>query len=94
MSKENVQIPWVEKYRPKSIKEMALPIAKVGRQKVNIAEVSSTDHDDHTTSLYFTLETKGLTQLSRLLVKIEEVRGVISVARVGGETSIKVKPTA
>jgi len=36
VSKEN--IPWVEKYRPKSIKEMALPIAKVGRQKVNIAE--------------------------------------------------------
>jgi len=66
----------------------------VAEEKVNIAEVSSTDHDDHTTSLYFTLETKGLTQLSRLLVKVEEVRGVISVARVGGETSIKVKPTA
>ncbi|MFX0075906.1 MAG: replication factor C large subunit [Candidatus Hermodarchaeota archaeon] len=31
-------MPWVEKYRPKSIKEMALPTAKVGSQKVNIAE--------------------------------------------------------
>ncbi len=66
----------------------------VAEEKVNIAEVSSTDHNDHTTSLYFALETKGLAHLSRLLIKMEEVRGVISVARVGGETSIKVKPTA
>jgi replication factor C large subunit len=34
----NEKIPWVEKYRPRSIKEMALPTAKVGRQKVDIAE--------------------------------------------------------
>ena len=34
----NENIPWVEKYRPKSIKDMALPTAKVGRQKVNIAD--------------------------------------------------------
>ncbi len=30
--------PWVEKYRPKSLKEMAIPSAKVNRQKVNLAE--------------------------------------------------------
>ncbi len=34
----NEKIPWVEKYRPRSIKDMALPTAKVGRQKVDIAE--------------------------------------------------------
>jgi len=34
----NDKIPWVEKYRPRSIKDMALPTAKVGSQKVDIAE--------------------------------------------------------
>ena len=31
-------IPWVEKHRPKSIKEMAIPNAKVKGQKVNLDE--------------------------------------------------------
>ena len=31
-------MPWVEKYRPKSIKEMALPTAKVSGHKVALAE--------------------------------------------------------
>ncbi|MFX0072873.1 MAG: replication factor C large subunit [Candidatus Hermodarchaeota archaeon] len=31
-------LPWVEKYRPKSIKEMALPTAKVEGHKINLAE--------------------------------------------------------
>ena len=30
-------IPWVEKYRPKSIKEMALPSAKVSGHKVDLS---------------------------------------------------------
>ena len=34
----NSNEPWVEKYRPISIKEMALPMAKLGRQRVNVAE--------------------------------------------------------
>ncbi|MFX1388977.1 MAG: replication factor C large subunit [Promethearchaeota archaeon] len=36
MSRKNVDIPWVEKYRPKSIKEMALPTAKLGSQRVHL----------------------------------------------------------
>lgn len=36
MSKKNTEIPWVEKYRPKSIKEMALPTARLGRQRVKL----------------------------------------------------------
>jgi GTP pyrophosphokinase len=59
----------------------------VAEEKVNVAEVNAANHDDHTISLYFTLETTGLAQLSRLLVKIEGVRGVASVARVGGEVA-------
>ena len=38
MSKRKPDIPWVEKYRPKSIKEMALPTARIGRQRVKIDE--------------------------------------------------------
>jgi guanosine-3',5'-bis(diphosphate) 3'-pyrophosphohydrolase len=63
----------------------------VAEEKVNIAAVSSTHHDDHTVSEYFSLETTGLVQLSRLLKKIEGVRGVVSVSRVGDEATIKAK---
>jgi len=63
----------------------------VAEEGVNIASVSSVHHDDHSVSEYFTLETTGLVQLSRLLKKIEEVRGVISVSRVGDEATIKPK---
>jgi len=61
----------------------------MAEEKVNITEMSFTNHADHATSLYFILETRGLAQLSRLLAKVEGVRGVISVARVGDEAAIK-----
>ena len=43
MAKKKVKIiesniTWVEKYRPKSMRDMALPKAKVGREKVELAE--------------------------------------------------------
>ncbi len=63
--------------------------AVIAEEKVNIAGLNSTHHDDNTASEYFTLETKGLAQLSRLLAKIEGVRGVISVTRVGDEATMK-----
>jgi GTP pyrophosphokinase len=63
----------------------------VAEEKVNIAAVQMQNHDDHTVTLYFTFETEGLAQLSRLLVKVEGVRGVNSVARIGGEAA-KVAP--
>jgi guanosine-3',5'-bis(diphosphate) 3'-pyrophosphohydrolase len=65
----------------------------VAEEKVNIASVQMQNHDDHTVTLYFTLETEGLAQLSRLLFKVEGVRGVINVARIGGEVA-KVAPAA
>ena len=64
----------------------------IAEKKVNIAAVSSTHHSDYTVTEYFTLETKGLAQLSRLLGKIEGVRGVISVTRVGDGVTTKANP--
>lgn len=38
MTKKDSDIPWVEKYRPKSIKEMALPSARMSGQRVKLTE--------------------------------------------------------
>ena len=65
----------------------------VAEEKVNIAAVSFINHDDHTTSTFLTLETRGLAQLSRLLARIEGVRGVISVTRAGDEATMKASPS-
>jgi guanosine-3',5'-bis(diphosphate) 3'-pyrophosphohydrolase len=56
----------------------------VAEERVNISAVNTVKHDDHTMTLYLTLETEGLAQLSRLLLKMEGVRGVISITRTGG----------
>jgi GTP pyrophosphokinase len=65
----------------------------VAEEGVNIADVSSVHHDDHTVAEYFTLQTKDLAQLSRLMAKIDGIRGVIGVSRVGDEATIKPKPS-
>ena len=61
----------------------------VAAEKVNISTMNIKNNNDHTTSLFLTLETEGLGQLSRLMGKIEGVRGVLSVTRKGGVTSVK-----
>jgi guanosine-3',5'-bis(diphosphate) 3'-pyrophosphohydrolase len=61
----------------------------IAEEKVNISGVSSSHHHDHTVSEFFDLETTGLVQLSRLLKKIEGIKGVISVSRVGDEAVVK-----
>jgi len=65
----------------------------VAEEKINIAALTSTHHDDHTVIECFTLDTRGLAQLSRLLVKIEGIRGVINVTRVGDEATTKPCPS-
>ncbi len=57
----------------------------VAEQKVNIASVTFSNRDDHTTMTLLTIETSGLPQLLHIMGKIEGVRGVISVSRVGSE---------
>jgi guanosine-3',5'-bis(diphosphate) 3'-pyrophosphohydrolase len=61
----------------------------VAEEKVNIASVNLANGDGHTISISLTLETKGLAQLSQLLKKIEAVKGVINVTRIGDEVSKK-----
>jgi guanosine-3',5'-bis(diphosphate) 3'-pyrophosphohydrolase len=58
----------------------------VAEEKVNIASVSFANRNDNTAITLLSLETNGLAQLSRIMEKIEGVRGVISVNRVGDET--------
>jgi guanosine-3',5'-bis(diphosphate) 3'-pyrophosphohydrolase len=59
----------------------------VAEEKINIANVSLTSGNDQNITMFLTLETKGLAQLSQILKKIESVRGVFSVTRVGTESS-------
>ena len=54
---------------------------RVSEEKANIASVVSTEHEDGTASIYLTVHTTGIAQLSRLFSKLEGVRGVVSVAR-------------
>jgi GTP pyrophosphokinase len=65
----------------------------VAEEKVNIASMNVVEHNDHTTTLYLTVETKGLAQLSRLLTRIVGIRGVSSVFRVGDESTVKKQPS-
>ncbi len=55
--------------------------AVIAEEKVNIATVNTTNHIDQTTSIFLTLETKGIEQLSRIMSKLEGVKGVINVTR-------------
>jgi guanosine-3',5'-bis(diphosphate) 3'-pyrophosphohydrolase len=50
-------------------------------EKVNMVGVHTDEHGDRTVTLSITLETEGVEQLTRLLSKLEVVRGVISVSR-------------
>jgi guanosine-3',5'-bis(diphosphate) 3'-pyrophosphohydrolase len=62
----------------------------VAEEKLNIAAVSLTNNDNQTISIYFALEAANLAQLSRLLVRIEGVRGVTSATRIDQGAAAKV----
>jgi GTP pyrophosphokinase len=55
----------------------------VAEEKVNIASANLAEGDGHTITISLTLETSGLAQLSQVLKRIDAVKGVTSVARVG-----------
>ncbi len=50
-------------------------------EHVNMVAIRTQEHGDRTTSVFITLETTGIGQLTRLFGKLENVRGVMSVSR-------------
>jgi GTP pyrophosphokinase len=59
----------------------------VAEEKVNIASVNLANGNGQRITMYLTLETRGLAQLSQILKKMDNVKGVISVSRVGDDMS-------
>ena len=53
----------------------------VAEEKVSMAAVRTQEHSDHTVSVFLTLLTAGVDQLTRLMSKLEVARGVFSVDR-------------
>jgi guanosine-3',5'-bis(diphosphate) 3'-pyrophosphohydrolase len=57
----------------------------VAEDRVNITSMNLTNGAHQRVTLYLTLETRGLAQLSDILKKIDGVKGVVSVTRIGDE---------
>lgn len=55
----------------------------VAEEKINITSMNLTNGDGQRVSMFLTLQTKGLPQLSGILKKIDGVKGVIGVNRIG-----------
>ncbi len=61
----------------------------VADEKINIAAVSLANNDDASISIFLSLEASNLAQLSRLLSKVEGIRGVIGATRIGEGAATK-----
>ena len=61
----------------------------VAEEKINIITIALTNNPDHTISFSLSLETANLVQLSRILSRIEGIKGVISATRVGDAPQAK-----
>ena len=64
----------------------------VAAEKVNIANMNVSEKPDQQAAISITIDIEDLAQLSRVLSRIEGVRGVINVTRAGEGTSIKSNP--
>ena len=73
------------------IRDITTVMAEEG---VNIGSVNLTHHDDHSLTLYFAFQTRDLAQLSRLMGRIDGIRGITSVVRVGDEATTKSKSSS
>ncbi|MGD1119666.1 MAG: bifunctional (p)ppGpp synthetase/guanosine-3',5'-bis(diphosphate) 3'-pyrophosphohydrolase [Dehalococcoidales bacterium] len=63
----------------------------VAEERVNITSMNLANGTNQRVNIYLTLETKGLAHLSQIMKKIDGVKGVISISRIGDEPS---KPAA
>jgi len=63
----------------------------VAEEGVNLGSVEVNNHDDHSVTLYFTFQARDLPQLSRLMGKIDGIKGINSVFRVGDEAMTRPK---
>jgi GTP pyrophosphokinase len=61
----------------------------VAAEKVNIANMNVAEKPDQQATISITIDIEDLGQLNRVLSRIEDVRGVISVTRSGDGSSIK-----
>ena len=61
----------------------------VAAEKVNIANMNVAEKPEQQTAISITIDIEDLGQLSRVLSRIEGVRGVINVTRAGEGTSVK-----
>jgi GTP pyrophosphokinase len=59
----------------------------VAEEKISILSMTVTENDDKTTTLAMTTQIKSLSQLTRLMAKLEGIRGIISINRVGADGS-------
>jgi len=63
----------------------------VSQEKVNIASLVTTEHEDDSCSTHLTVYTTGVGQLSRLFSRLEGVDGVFSVSRSTADDELYVK---
>jgi len=60
----------------------------IAEEKINIMSMTVTEHDDGTSVIDFTLATGSLYQLSRLINKLEGIKGVVSIVRMGEDSAV------
>jgi GTP pyrophosphokinase len=53
----------------------------VAEERVNMVGVHTQEGEDGHITIFVTLETAGIEQLTRLLSRLEAIRGVLSVSR-------------
>ncbi|HEX5419474.1 MAG TPA: bifunctional (p)ppGpp synthetase/guanosine-3',5'-bis(diphosphate) 3'-pyrophosphohydrolase [Gammaproteobacteria bacterium] len=53
----------------------------IADEKVNMVGVRTVENPDRSVGVFLTLETTGIPQLSRLMTKLESIRGVVAVTR-------------